>query len=375
MFYSNQESIYQDEYKNFLTIVGSLSNLFSDSDIPFLNYRVAEKIFCKAFRAEDLSRSDVSIDAKKDSLGIGLKTFLKGNNDTFQKIAEFNSTHNTYQGLTSNELVTRISELRNDRIIFAEKLHGIEKSIYHCVVRDSGKFKIFEENMDKISIENIKNIKENRKSIYFDDGVNEYSFLFSKSTLTKRFNTNNFISEFEVDILSDPFKILENCFTLSNIEIPALSTETDEKTIFLPLYGHNKKVYEKSGLNQWNANGRPRDVNEVYIPVPRDIHKLCPHFFPDQDTDFILIFPDGERVDAKICQAGGKALMTKSNRKLGKLLLRDGLKLKEGELATYEKLQFLGIDSVRIDKLNSITFEINLAKTNSYENFINQVNT
>ena len=31
--------------------------------------------------------------------------------------------------------------------------------------------------------------------------------------------------------------------------------------------------------------------------------------------------------------------MTKSNTRLGKLILRDGLKLKEGELATYEKLQ------------------------------------
>ena len=33
--------------------------------------------------------------------------------------------------------------------------------------------------------------------------------------------------------------------------------------------------------------------------------------------------------------------MTKSNRKLGKLILRDGLNLKLGELVTYEKLQQL----------------------------------
>ena len=62
--------------------------------------------------------------------------------------------------------------------------------------------------------------------------------------------------------------------------------------------------------------------------------------------------------------------MTQSNRKLGKLLLRDGLKLKIGELATYDKLQLLGIDSVRIDKINDNKYEINFAKNGSYEKFI-----
>jgi len=62
--------------------------------------------------------------------------------------------------------------------------------------------------------------------------------------------------------------------------------------------------------------------------------------------------------------------MTQSNRKLGKLILRDGLKLPIGELATYEKLQLLGIDSVRIDKINDLNFEINFSQNSSYENFI-----
>jgi hypothetical protein len=66
--------------------------------------------------------------------------------------------------------------------------------------------------------------------------------------------------------------------------------------------------------------------------------------------------------------------MTQSNRKLGKLILRDGLKLNIGELATYEKLQLLGIDSVRIDKINDREFEINFAKNGSYEEFI-KINT
>ncbi|MFH1564800.1 MAG: hypothetical protein ABIC82_03040 [bacterium] len=129
--------------------------------------------------------------------------------------------------------------------------------------------------------------------------------------------------------------------------------------------------FKKSGLNQWNAGGRLRDPDEVYIPIPAEIHRNFPNFFPDRETSFLLKFPDGENVESKICQDGGKALMTKSNRKLGKLILRDGLKLKEGELATYDKLQLFGIDSVRIDKISNEQFEINFSATGSYDNFTN----
>ena len=40
------------------------------------------------------------------------------------------------------------------------------------------------------------------------------------------------------------------------------------ETIYLLLYGRDHTVFEKSGLNQWNAKGRVRNLNEVYIPVP-----------------------------------------------------------------------------------------------------------
>ena len=38
-------------------------------------------------------------------------------------------------------------------------------------------------------------------------------------------------------------------------------------------------VFEKSGLNQWNAGGRPRHSDEVYIPIPSEIHKNFQGFF------------------------------------------------------------------------------------------------
>jgi NgoFVII C-terminal B3-like DNA-binding domain len=368
VFFLHQSEINRTQYINFLKIVGGLSNLFSDSDTPYLHYRIGEKIFCKAFKAEDLSRSDISADAKKNGLGIGLKTFRVGNNKTFQKIAEFNSDRPLYIHKKAISLITKIAELRNTRIEFATKIHDLKQSIYHCVVREAGNFKIFEESMDKIDTQNISQIKEHKNSISFNDGLHDYSFLLSKSTLTKRFQTTKILFEFDVEILKDPlFELHELLAKKSEI---LMSHSRILSTVFLPLYGSNKKVYPKSGLNQWNADGRERHPDEVYIPVPRIIHKTFPNFFPDRDTPFCLEFPDGEKVEAKICQDGGKALMTHSNRKLGKLILRDGLKLKIGELATYEKLQLLGIDSVRIDKISDTLFEINFAKNSSYEDFI-----
>ncbi|MCK4635401.1 MAG: NgoFVII family restriction endonuclease [Candidatus Moranbacteria bacterium] len=367
MFFDLQNNKQKEEYQNFLRITGCLSNLFSDSNVPYLYYRVAEKVFCRAFEAEDLSRSDVSADAKKEKLGIGLKTFLIGNDKSFQKVAEFNSDRSLYINLEKEKLIRKVSKLRNARIDFTENAHGLDNSIYHCVLRDSGKFKVFEESMDRVDIDNIKITRENKNSIIFEDGKNEYSFLLSKSTLTKRFVTEKIIDEFEVKILKDPLLELSEILLNGNLLMP--NEQRIKQTVYLPLYGKNHIVFERSGLNQWNAGGRDRHSDEVYIPVPAKIHKNFPNFFPDRDIPFSLIFPDGEKVESKICQQGKKALMTSPNKKLGKLILRDGLKLKEGELATYERLQLLGIDSVRIDKVSNDEFEINFAKNGSYEFF------
>ena len=370
MFFVNQTKDETQKYIEYLRLVGCLSNLFSESKVPYLYYRVAEKIFCEAFHAEDLSRSDVSADAKKDSLGIGLKTFIAGNNKTLQKVAEFNADRNLYAKLEPKSLISKVSELRNNRIDFTEKTHNLESSIYHCVLRDSGTFKIFEEQMDKINIRNIRNIKAEKSSITFNDGIHEYSFLLSKSTLTKRFKTDNILLDFDVDMLEDPLLVLQECLSEKKEIISPQSPVLPH--IYLPLYGRNQTVFEKSGLNQWNAGGRDRHHDEVYIPVPILVHQLFPNFLPSRDTPFDLKFPDGETVNAKLCQENSKALMTQSNRKLGKLILRDGLKLKIGELATYDKLQLLGIDSVRIDKKSELEFEINFSKNGSFEAFIQQ---
>ena len=76
----------REEYIKLLSAVAQLSGLFSESDIPYINYRVAENVFCRSFCADNLSRSDTAFDARLGSLGIGLKTFVCPKEYSVEKI-------------------------------------------------------------------------------------------------------------------------------------------------------------------------------------------------------------------------------------------------------------------------------------------------
>jgi hypothetical protein len=356
----------KDDYLNLLTKVGSLSNLFSESAIPYLHYRIAENIFCRAFKATNYSRSDTSADAGKNGVGFGIKTFLNNNGKTYQKVAEFNKHRDAYFNFTVDiELFVRnIAKLRNARIEFAKESHNLENILYHCVAREEGRFIIFEEPMDFVDLDNIFNVKQTNNSIAFSDGLNDYTFNLSKSTLLKRFVTKR-DCEFEVNIYSDPFEIINQLSEISGISTQ-LQVDTKE-SIILPLYSpNNKEVQTKSGLNQWNALGRERDPDEVYIPIPAWIHKAFPSFFPERDKPFNLKLPSSDNLIVKVCQDGSKALMSNPNKALGKWLLRKLLKVPEGEILTYQKLIDIGIDSVEITKINQDNFEIDFKVLGSY---------
>ena len=64
--------------------------------------------------------------------------------------------------------------------------------------------------------------------------------------------------------------------------------------------------------------------------------------------------------------------MTNPNKALSDWLLRKVLKLKEYEILTYEKLKIIGIDSVRITKIDTENYKIDFAGIDNYDNFINK---
>ena len=376
MFFDIQTKEEQTKYELLLRIVAALSKLSAESStIPYLYYRMAENIFCRAFAAKNLSRSDISIDASKATCGIGLKTFLHKNSHCLEKIAEFNKERHLYFDAISNpkNLVLKIAEFRNKRITSTCGICSVptENLIYHCVTRADSILYLHEEPMHLIDIENItvQNPKEGSNTILFTDGIEEYCFNISKSTLFKRFNIAP-IHTIPVKIFDDPFILLEKY--LSD-EFQEDKSNKVIDTLYLPLYsykkGHIKVVPLKSGLNQWNAGGRKRKPNEVYIPIPVEIRRHKPNFFPPRDESFTLNLPNGSLKMAKICQDDNKALMTNPNEDLGKWILREVLNIEEGKLVTYEMLEEIGIDTVQLNKFEDGTYEINFREIGTYETY------
>ena len=152
MFYELQPQIQKENYKKMLSIVGSLTQLFSESDCPYLAYRAHENIFCKYFEAENLARLDCSADAKKNRIGIGLKTWM-GQDD--QKVAEFGKLRETFAGLTGLDLVKKIAEYRNERIRVTKNMNGIDEMIYHVIKRVPGAMQVLECAFDYIDTDHI----------------------------------------------------------------------------------------------------------------------------------------------------------------------------------------------------------------------------
>ena len=360
------------DYLKLLSAVSKLSGLFSDSSVPLINYRVAENIFCRSFGANNLSRSDTAFDADYNSIGIGLKTFTAKNDNSTEKVAEFNSLSRVLKNFKGKELALKLGEFRNERIDLANRVYDIESSLYHIVARRDKELLLFETDYNQIDVSNIHSVRENKASLQFEDGNNFYSFNYSKSTLFRKFIIPKNAYKLPVDIIDDPYNLLLNIFSQSKFNSATETLVRGKNYIVLPLYGikeGEKHIFEKSGLNQWNAGGRKRDPGEIYIPIPAIIHNEFPDFFPKRDEVFKLKIPTGQVFEAKVCQDNSKALMTNPNKALSDWLLRKILKLEEEELATIEKLDELGFDSVIIYKNNKGQFKIDIMKTDSYTSF------
>lgn len=381
MFYEHQPDYQKNNYKKILKIVGSLSRLQSQNDAPYLYYRTHENAFCKYFNAENLGRFDCSADAKKDGIGIGLKTWM-GNDD--QKVAEFGQVRNVYENLVGIELVKTIAEYRNERIRVTKNSHNIDDMIYSIVKRRPGVMDILEHSFDYINIDNISLIPDrgNQNNTYFTDGNHTYHFSKSKNTLYMIFDDLQYCDSISVEIIDDPFELLMRLYEDTGVQATGSNTtdavEPIEETsnnnqLCLRLYSTKttgeKFVAEKSGLNQWNASGRKRNPDELYIPYPVEDKHRNEEFFPDRNTIFNLTLPDGTTIPAKVCQDGGKAIMSNPNRVLGNWLLRKVFEVEEGTLITYEMLQRFGIDSVIFTKHNDLDYSVDFAEIGTYEKF------
>ena len=375
------------KYFEMLRLMAQLSKLFSDNQIPYMDYRLAENLFCKYYNATNDARSCTAYDARLNNLGIGIKTFiLKGKqcDRSVEKIAEFNKLKKKLNNLSGIDLATQLGKYRNERMELANTIYNVTETQYHIVGRIDGALRIFNTPYEYIDIDKIQLNDDNDTSCSFHDDKNEYTFNKSKSVLMKTFHLPKNHVDVSVEILKDPLSLLEEFFNEKFNQIKtAQKLKKGIDYVILPLYSYDKKhgcyVPQKSGLNQFNAGGRKRNELEVYIPIPTAIRKLYPNFFPTRDTHFSLHMPNGDILSAKVCQDGGKALMSNPNKALGEWLLKKVFKKKPHEIITIEDLDRLGFNSVYIENLHCIdnngfaSYKISLADGDeNYSSFISQ---
>jgi hypothetical protein len=395
-------------YSKYIKAVAGLSGLFSDSATPLINYRTAERLFTKVSGYIDESRKDCSFDAvSQDSkIGVGVKTFTCSSviDASNEKVAEFSKAAylKELMGLKGKALARKVGEFRNQRIMSdaLELEIDMSKSYYHCLVRIPGGVVVHEEPYELLDLNNLSPLTRtgsvasswamgDGETIYFTDGKSKYSFHSGKNTLFKKFDLKTYStsSVINTNIVADIFDRILNFFQVGNLvsrDTGALRLPLAEESdyVILPLYSTRSHAPgEKSGINQWNAGGRQRSFGEAYIPVPADVKKLKPNFFPPRDKKFKLLLPNGQTIKAKICQENGKALMADPNTDLCDWLFRmiDGdLSIASARLAnsnpyTYADLLAIGKDAVEIRKASSRAsdYELRLAPLGSYEEFIN----
>ena len=381
MFYTEMTTVAERSYyRKMLEMIGSLSNLFSESGKPYLVSRATENLFCKCLSAENLSRGDVTADARKGSVGIGIKTWVGSSS---QKIAEFDSLKPTYEHGTDEEIVRKIAQYRNDRIDFTMRAHALTEMVYHCTIRDVGLITVQECPLVRIDLGHIRHISRRKNSISFDDGINEYLFNLSKSTLYKKFSDLVLLESIPVTIIEDPYKYLaERMGYISEAQSPepvVADNETLIETAVLPLYSTNNTrghyVPPKNNLNMRFASGRPRNEYEIGFPIPKEWWRRHQNFFPGLNHPFRLILPDGTELSAKQCQGDyGKSLMSNPNSALGEWLIDKVLKISPDVVITYELLLKYGVDSVELQKIRDkktgeIYYKIDFALAGSYERY------
>ncbi|MDV4152124.1 NgoFVII family restriction endonuclease [Clostridium sp. AL.422] len=424
----------KDEYRNFLKIFGALSGLFKDikegenAKKPYLYYRNHEQLFVRVFDVEDLTRKDGAFDALGIfggmRVGIGLKTWIHSSDRTYQKVAEFNKLAPTeLDPLIKNgnpeDVVRKVSELRNERIMLDKRLHRTDVDVYHFITRDDNVMNIVETPYDLIDIETLEFIRTNGKVYLFKDKLHNYKFYKSKSVLLEEFDASRaeILETIPIVQYDDPFELIKmiqipgmdreiievkNIDEESELQINIINEQSEDiygrfenqddinKVIYLPLYQDKKEgrvVSECSGINIRHSKPKSKGSNtlrpeyEVEVRISKWIHHIFPKFFGidalnddeihDKElNDFDLLLPDGRVLRGRVKQAGGKSLQTNPQSSLGEWILKDVLGIeKREEKVTLKLLNELGIDSLKITKIDDKHFKITVAETNAYEKF------
>lgn len=412
----------RNEYIKFLQVYGALTNLFRQKKgdlIPYLDSKYQETIFAKTFDGQNVDIGNTPHDVLSvfgsERIGIGLKTWM-GSKPSYQKVMQLKRYQDEINEHRNNlqDLAYKISEIRNERMKSDYERLGLDKdsNIYHYVTRDKGCFTVNECAYPLIELDKLQDFNETKTAFTWSDGLKDYKYTFGDSQIWQKFDTDKYkstlLKTFDVEIIKDPFSFLLEAY-INIFEKPKDDQQIVEA--YLPLYSFRSgEVEEKSGLNAWNAaskekgSDKPRPLNEVYIPLPKEFHHKFPDFFTKNINDVIeqreafkndksnrpevrfhLQLPNGKKIPAlltgdnlKNFQSGSKTERDENGKifgqdALGQWLLVDVLGLKKRKKVTREWLQKKGTDSVHLwrNKDDFSVINIDFAPIGAFEAFMN----
>ena len=385
--YRNLAPASREQYESTLKTVGSFSSLhglpriiWNGGATPYIDSTIAKTAYCYYFNGKDVEDDGGAIDLCIKTLGVKISSVLNRLEGIYILIDRFDKQAPLINKQLRKNVVKEIANLRNTSIYLTRNRYGLTSMIDHILIRDVGKVHIYEELIEPININTINNIQFNRNNtaILFQDDSHEYLVDLTQCFLYKKINCNIPLKTLQLNILQNPFEAIpkikppKSALCYNNIEDERL-----KPSVILPLFSDRTgDVPEKSGLNQWHAEGRIRDVDEIYIPIPAWIHQRFPGFFPDRDEVFTLITenPSQKSFQVKVCQDNSKALMSNPNKALGHWLLRDIMEIPLGYVMTRSDLRQLNVDSVEIIKLDDQLFKIKLKSYGSYDKFKENIN-
>ncbi|TGE80056.1 restriction endonuclease PLD domain-containing protein [Weissella confusa] len=414
----------RESYIEYLKIYGALSGLFnqkaSTTGAPYLDSKFQETVYAKSFNSEDVDIGNTPHDIKSifgsESVGIGIKTWLSSK-PSFQKVMQLKKYKTTIDKFndpsTSDQLAYKISEIKNERLMFDYKRLGLKQdgNVYHYVTRDTGLLTLNETSYPLVDINNVVPGNLTNKSFNFSDGQKEYKYTFGDSQIWMKFEETqkdtSILDKIPVSLIDDPFLFLKNAYNNYTSDNGILvSRQVTPDYLYLPLYSYRSKtVPESSGLNAWNGKPKTsgsttlRPRGEAYIPIPTSVWKKKPYWVDPkvdmrhynkykQDTgkssyEINLHLPDGTIFPALFGQTGFKALETSPQSILGIWILNvlgitNPQRVKYDQPAinvvTMDSLELLGVDSVKLwhqDPNNLKEVWIDFAELGSFEEFMN----
>lgn len=217
-------------------------------------------------------------------------------------------------------------------------------------------------------------------SAYFTYTDDVFSFHVYQFTDINDFNSLKKIREYEFVFEEESKPVTRDTLKMLLAQEPNSMEPRREDGELVPFIQANdpEKIFEIPVVLSGQKSGRP--AYEVYLPVPRELHKKVNGWFGTDtlsgdgtSVQFTLHFPDGQEIPGRLTQQGYKSFQTNPQQALGEWLIKNVLNVEKGTVLTKALLDERGVDCVRLwhdDPEDTENIWIDFATSGTFERFM-----